>query len=211
MSQPPKSNPPPRNKQKRPPDEPPKKSKSLLIWAVLLLVFLMSAQFFAQGANKDVFISYSQFQQYLQTENIEEVTITDKQIAGRLKQSSTTVVEGVTKSFRDFNVFIPFDDPDLVKELMAKGVMVTAQPQTTNWVGYLIAALPWLLLIGFWVFILRQMQSGQRGMFSFGKSRAKMIVDDGPSVTFEDVAGVQEAKRDLQEIVGFLKNPEKSF
>ena len=209
MSQPPKSNPPPRNKQKRPPDEPPKKSKSLLIWAVLLLVFLMSAQFFAQGANKDVFISYSQFQQYLQTENIEEVTITDKQIAGRLKQSSTTVVEGVTKSFRDFNVFIPFDDPDLVNELMAKGVMVTAQPQTTNWVGYLIAALPWLLLIGFWVFILRQMQSGQRGMFSFGKSRAKMIVDDGPSVTFEDVAGVQEAKRDLQEIVGFLKNPEK--
>jgi cell division protease FtsH len=169
----------------------------------------MSAQFFAQGANKDVFISYSQFQQYLQTENIEEVTITDKQIAGRLKQSSTTVVEGVTKSFRDFNVFIPFDDPDLVNELMAKGVMVTAQPQTTNWVGYLIAALPWLLLIGFWVFILRQMQSGQRGMFSFGKSRAKMIVDDGPSVTFEDVAGVQEAKRDLQEIVGFLKNPEK--
>ena len=209
MSQPPKSNPPPRNKQKRPPDEPPKKSKSLLIWAVLLLVFLMSAQFFAQGANKDVFISYSQFQQYLQTENIEEVTITDKQIAGRLKQSSTTEVEGVTKSFRNFNVFIPFDDPDLVKELMAKEVMVTAQPQTTNWVGYLIAALPWLLLIGFWVFILRQMQSGQRGMFSFGKSRAKMIVDDGPSVTFEDVAGVQEAKRDLQEIVGFLKNPEK--
>ena len=209
MSQPPKSNPPPRNKQKRPPDEPPKKSKSLLIWAVLLLVFLMSAQFFAQGANKDVFISYSQFQQYLQTENIEEVTITDKQIAGRLKQSSTTVVEGVTKSFRNFNVFIPFDDPDLVKELMAKEVMVTAQPQTTNWVGYLIAALPWLLLIGFWVFILRQMQSGQRGMFSFGKSRAKMIVDDGPSVTFKDVAGVQEAKRDLQEIVGFLKNPEK--
>ena len=209
MSQPPKSNPPPRNKQKRPPDEPPKKSKSLLIWAVLLLVFLMSAQFFAQGANKDVFISYSQFQQYLQTENIEEVTITDKQIAGRLKQSSTTEVEGVTKSFRDFNVFIPFDDPDLVKELMAKEVMVTAQPQTTNWVGYLIAALPWLLLIGFWVFILRQMQSGQRGMFSFGKSRAKMIMDDGPSVTFKDVAGVQEAKRDLQEIVGFLKNPEK--
>ena len=209
MSQPPKSNPPPRNKQKRPPDEPPKKSKSLLIWAVLLLVFLMSAQFFAQGANKDVFISYSQFQQYLQTENIEEVTITDKQIAGRLKQSSTTEVEGVTKSFRNFNVFIPFDDPDLVKELMAKEVMVTAQPQTTNWVGYLIAALPWLLLIGFWVFILRQMQSGQRGMFSFGKSRAKMIVDDGPSVTFKDVAGVQEAKRDLQEIVGFLKNPEK--
>ncbi len=209
MSQPQKSNSPPRNKQKRPSDDPPKKSKSLLIWAVLLLVFLMSAQFFAQGANKDVFISYSQFQQYLQTNNIEEVTITDRQVAGRLKQSSTTAVDGVTTSFRDFNVFIPFDDPDLVNELMAKEVMVTAQPLTTNWVGYLIGALPWLLLIGFWVFILRQMQSGQRGMFSFGKSRAKMVVDDGPSVTFKDVAGVQEAKRDLQEIVGFLKNPEK--
>ncbi len=210
MSQPPqdRNQPPPRNERQPQPDKT-KKHRSILIWLVLFLFFLMAAQFLPRRGDDVVTVSYTQFQQFLEANNIEQVTITDKLITGTLRQDSSTMIEGTNQSLRDFKVFIPFDDPDLVADLMARNVMVTAEPEATNWVGYLIAALPWLLLIGFWIFILRQMQSGQRGMFSFGKSRAKMIVEDRPSITFADVAGVLEAKRDLQEIVEFLKNPEK--
>ena len=200
--------PPPRNDRQPPPDKT-RKNRSILIWLVLFLFFLMAAQFLPRRGDNAVTVSYTQFQQFLEADNIEQVTITEKLITGTLRQNSSTVVEGANQSLREFKVYIPFDDPELVADLMAKNVMVTAEPEATNWVGYLIAALPWLLLIGFWIFILRQMQSGQRGMFSFGKSRAKMIVEDRPSITFADVAGVLEAKRDLQEIVEFLKNPDK--
>lgn len=198
----------PRNDRQPPPDKS-RKNRSILIWLVLFLFFLMAAQFLPRRGDNAVTVSYTQFQQFLEADNIEQVTITEKLITGTLRQNSSTVVEGANQSLREFKVYIPFDDPELVADLMAKNVMVTAEPEATNWVGYLIAALPWLLLIGFWIFILRQMQSGQRGMFSFGKSRAKMIVEDRPSITFADVAGVLEAKRDLQEIVEFLKNPDK--
>ncbi len=210
MSQPhnERQQPPPRNERQPQPDKS-KKNRSILIWLVLFLFFLMAAQFLPQRGDSSITVSYTQFQQFLEADNIEQVTITEKLITGRLRQDSSTMIEGTNQSLRDFKVYIPFDDPDLVADLMARNVMVTAEPEATNWVGYLIAALPWLLLIGFWIFILRQMQSGQRGMFSFGKSRAKMIVEDRPSITFADVAGVLEAKRDLQEIVEFLKNPDK--
>ena len=210
MSQPPqdRNQSPPRNERQPQPDKT-KKNRSILIWLVLFLFFLMAAQFLPRRGDNVATVSYTQFQQFLEADNIEQVTITEKLITGTLRQNSSAVIEGANQSLREFKVYIPFDDPELVTDLMARNVMVTAEPEATNWVGYLIAALPWLLLIGFWIFILRQMQSGQRGMFSFGKSRAKMIVEDRPSITFADVAGVLEAKRDLQEIVEFLKNPEK--
>jgi len=206
---PPQPNSPPPQNEQRPKVDKNKKNRSIMIWLVLFLFFLMAAQLLPRQGDDATTVSYSQFQQFLETDNIDQVIITDKMITGNLRENSSTVIEGTNQSVRDFRVYIPFDDPDLISELMARNVMVTAEPESTNWVGYLIAALPWLLLIGFWVFILRQMQSGQRGMFSFGKSRAKMITEDRPSITFADVAGVLEAKRDLQEIVEFLKSPEK--
>ena len=186
-----------------------KKNRSILIWLVLFLFFLMAAQFLPQQNDNILTVSYTDFQEFLVNNNIEEVFITDKLITGRLRQNTSIVAEGMSQNVREFKVYIPFDDPNLISSLLDKNVVVTAEPEGTNWVGYLIAGLPWLLLIGFWVFILRQMQSGQRGMFSFGKSRAKMITEDRPTITFADVAGVTEAKRDLQEIVEFLKTPDK--
>lgn len=195
-------------KDRRPVGMEPKKSRSMLIWLGILLSFLIAAQMMLQRPD-DVMVSYSQFLKYLDEDNVEQIVITDKKMVGKLRREASTTVNGEEKSFRDFATMIPFEDPDLVKSMVEKNVKVIAELEATNWVGYLFAALPWIFLIGFWIFIVRQMQSGQKGMFSFGKSRAKMITGDRPSVTFEDVAGVEEAKRDLEEIVEFLKHPGK--
>ena len=195
-------------KDRRPIGMEPKKSRSMLIWLGILLSFLIAAQLMLQRPD-DVIVSYSQFLKYLDEDNVEQIVITDKKMMGKLRRQASTTVNNEEKSFRDFSTMIPFEDPDLVKAMIGKNVKVIAELEATSWVSYLFAALPWILLIGFWVFIVRQMQSGQKGMFSFGKSRAKMITGDRPSVTFDDVAGVEEAKRDLEEIVEFLKHPGK--
>ncbi|MBM3264189.1 MAG: ATP-dependent zinc metalloprotease FtsH [candidate division Zixibacteria bacterium] len=195
-------------KNRRSPQSEPKRSKSVIIWLGIFISFLIAAQLLWQR-QEDVIVSYSQFLKYVESENIEQVVIRERQMVGRLRQSATATIGGAERSFKEFVTVIPFEDPDLVKSLIGKNVKVVAEQETTNWAGYLIAALPWVFLIGFWVFMFRQMQSGQRGMFSFGKSRAKLLTGDRPTVTFEDVAGVEEAKRDLQEIVEFLKNPGK--
>ena len=148
MSQPPheRKQPPTQNERQPQPDKS-KKNRSILIWLVLFLFFLMAAQFLPRRGDSTLTVSYTEFQQFLEADNIEQVIITEKLITGMLKQDSSTVIEGTNESLREFKVYIPFDDPELVADLMARNVMVTAEPESTNWVGYLIAALPWLLLI----------------------------------------------------------------
>lgn len=187
----------------------PRRPRTLAIWLLLILVAMFASNFLARGTDETLNITYSEFQNHLQTDKIDRVTISEKQITGRLKGSVSTFVDGRSVEYVDFVLYIPFEDPGLIGELLARDVIVDAQPESASWVGYVLSALPWLLLIAFWIFILRQMQNGQRGMFSFGKSRHKLITGDRPNVTFEDVAGVPEAKRDLEEIVEFLKTPDK--
>jgi cell division protease FtsH len=101
------------------------------------------------------------------------------------------------------------DDPEEVKLLHEKGVRIKAQPARPSIGGFLITWAPLLLLIGFWIFIFRQMQAGGAKAFSFGKSKAKLLTGDTPKVTFADVAGCDEAKIELQEIIEFLKDPQR--
>ena len=209
MSQPPSQTPKnDRDGQKQQPKVP-HRPRTLAIWLLLILVAMFASNFLSSETDDTVEITYSEFQNHLQTDNIDRVTISEKQITGRLKSLASIVVDGRTVDYVDFTLYIPFEDPGLVGELMARNVIVDAQPESPSWVGYILSALPWLLLIAFWIFILRQMQNGQRGMFSFGKSRHKLVTGDRPTVTFEDVAGVPEAKQDLEEIVEFLKTPDK--
>jgi cell division protease FtsH len=108
-----------------------------------------------------------------------------------------------------FNTYNP-NDPELIRLLMDKGVKVSAKPpEDSPWFQIILSWAPMLLLIGVWIFFMRQMQSGGGKALSFGKSRARLMNDSQEKVTFEDVAGIDEAKEELQEIIEFLREPKK--
>jgi cell division protease FtsH len=111
---------------------------------------------------------------------------------------------------REFSTMLPIKDSEqALAELRQQNVQIRAAPPRQNWLLYVFQALPWLLIIGFWIFMLRQMQAGGSKAFQFGKSKARLLTGDTPKVTFADVAGCDEAKDELQEIIEFLKDPQK--
>ncbi len=153
---------------------------------------------FQQPARTDNEISYSEFLNRVEAGAVEKVEIQGNQIFG-------TDAEG-----RRFRTFAP-EDPQLIKDLRAKGVNIEAQPpEKTSWfVSMLASWVPLLILIGVWIFFMRQMQGGGSKAMSFGKSRARLMNESTQRVTFEDVAGADEAKEELFEIVEFLRDPHK--
>ena len=145
-------------------------------------------------------LPYSEFLREVNNGQVRSVIIEGSEITGFYKASGTS-----------FNVIAP-DDPKLVERLMAQGVEVRAQPADEEMpalFAVLINWFPMLLLIGVWIFFMRQMQSGGRGAMGFGKSRARLLTEKTGRVTFEDVAGIDEAKQELEEIVEFLRDPQK--
>ncbi len=175
--------------------------RNFAVWLVIFLLVLALVTLFqspgSRTAGSD--IAYSQLLSDAESGRISTVTISGQEISG-------TYTDG-----RTFTTFAPFD-PSLVSKLQQKGVQITARPQTneSNWVmTLLINLLPIALLIGAWVFLSRQMQSGAGRAMGFGKSKAKLLTEAHGRVTFDDVAGIDEAKEDLQEIVEFLKDPQK--
>jgi cell division protease FtsH len=187
--------------------------KSLAFWVVIILAFIFAYSLYTSTDKDTADISYSEFLNQLEKGNIVSVTFIEREIEGNLK-SETVLPTGTTSGkFTKFKARIPFDDNsfNLVDRLEKAGVMITAKTQGPNYISVLISIAPWFLLIFIWLFFLRQMQgaSGPKGLFSFGKSRAKLLTDERPKVTFNDVAGVDEAKEELSEIIEFLKDPGK--
>jgi cell division protease FtsH len=178
--------------------------KSLLFWMVLIVVGVLIWNFsnFAQRSENPM--QFSVFLTHLEKNEIQSVTMTGNEITGVL----TTAVsgDGTTK----FKTYAPPQFEALANRLAEKNVQITAKPETTSpWATLLYSWAPILLMIGFWLFIMRQMQSGGNKALSFGKSRAKLSSSSQKKVTFKDVAGVDEAKEELQEIIEFLKEPQK--
>ncbi len=174
--------------------------KSLLFWMVLIVVGVLIWNFSTGFQGPDQPMTFSDFIAKVDAGEIEEVTITGNEITGTLKV-------GVDNKFR---TYAPPQYEGLGNKLLEKNVHVTAKAQTTSpWATLLYSWAPILLMIGFWIFIVRQMQSGGNKALSFGKSRAKLSSSTQKKVTFKDVAGVDEAKEELQEIIEFLREPQK--
>src|SRR5579883_2057528 len=192
----------------------------LIIVLVMLGIYLY--QFFSSNANNSnqpqrYELAYSAFYQQIAAGNIKDVTI----------NGSTDIVGDFCTPYQGNSQFhvvqLPNGDPNLLpaltdptnayyhKPTCADSITVVTQQPTDNslWLNILISLLPWVFLIALFIFISRRATQGQQGIFSFGKSRAKVILEDRPSTTFADVAGVDEAKYDLQEVVEFLKTPDK--
>ena len=182
-------------------------SRTFLFWVLLLLFSITIFQFFNRSRRQEVTITYSEFRQQLFEDNVSQIFIVDQDIHGELKSVITKLDDDKVREFNKFYVYIPFDVSELRTELEAKDVTITGEEKKVNWFNLLLGVLPWILLFGIWMLIFRQMQGGPKGIFSFGKSKAKLFTQDKAKVTFADVAGADEAKQDLQEVIEFLKDP----
>jgi cell division protease FtsH len=166
-------------------------------------------QLFMPKEQSVVDIKYSEFVDQLDSDNVGSVTITDRQIRGKLEQPAKTSTDQGLRTYDEFRTVLPFEDPDLVRGMQERGVAVEAREPPINWFTQIVAWLPWILIIGLWIFFIRQIQGGGSKAFSFGKSKAKLLSADAPKVTFDDVAGADEAKEELEEIIEFLRDPKK--
>jgi cell division protease FtsH len=173
-------------------------SRNVALWLVLGLMFLLLFNLFNKQQTKEPEIIFSEFVASAEEGRVAEVTIQGKNIRG-------TYSDG-----KRFKTFAP-EDPDLVKLLREKGVKIAAKPEDGDpwYVVLLVQWFPMLLLIGVWIFFMRQMQVGGGKAMSFGKSRAKLLSENTQKVTFNDVSGIDEAKEELEEIIAFLKDPKK--
>ena len=197
------------NKNPKKPTNWSKVSKQLSFWVFVILVPVAIIQFSGKGADAAPEISYSEYTKELQRENIDKVTIQGgRALTGDFKQKVQAKAGG--RLVQKFKVLLPMENSsDDLKELKAHGVQIQAEEQRTSMTALLIGLFPYLLIFGIWFFLFRSMQAGGAKAFSFGKSKAKLLTGDTPKVTFDDVAGADEAKVELQEIIEFLKDPQK--
>src|SRR5215204_576677 len=182
-------------------------SKTLSFWVFILLIPVVLIQLAGPRSEATTDINYTEYKAQLAANNIKDVTVSaGKNITGSFRQA--TVIG--TKTAKRFSLQLPVANSQAeIDQLTARGVTITGTDAKPNLLSVVVSFLPWLLLIGFYLFLFRQMQSGGAKAFSFGKSKAKLLTGDTPKVTFADVAGADEAKQELQEIIEFLKDPQK--
>ena len=172
--------------------------KNLALWLVISLMMILLFNLFNQSRVRDSEISYTEFMAQVEKGNVVGVVIQGQGISG-------TQVDGAR-----FKTFAP-QDADLIKILRSRGVTIKAKPPAESpwYMNLLVSWFPMILLIGVWIFFMRQMQAGGGKALSFGKSRARLLSEHSTQVTFDDVAGIDEAKEELGEIIDFLKDPKK--
>jgi cell division protease FtsH len=172
--------------------------KNLALWLVISLMMILLFNLFNQPRSSQDKIIFSDFLTALEKGEVREVTIQGHNLYGRYN------------NLKEFRTFAP-SYPDLIKALKDKNVKITAKPEDDSpwYMTMLISWFPMLLLIAFWIFFMRQMQAGGTKAMSFGKAKVKLLSDKQTKVTFQDVAGIEESKEELQEIIEFLRDPKK--
>src|SRR5438093_867449 len=181
--------------------------RTLSFWALLIVGTIALVQLASSLRREEAEITYSQFIEELNSGNVAAVEIAEWQkVRGTFQRPVTVKRQTVER----FNVLLPFEaDDKWVESLSAKGVDVRAREAGQSFGVVLLTFLPYILIFGLVIFMLRQMQQGGNRAFAFGKSKAKLLAGDTPKVTFADVAGCDEAKQELEEIIDFLKDPQK--
>ena len=171
--------------------------KNIALWLAIGLIMVLVFTHFSTVKPQEEELIFSDFLKKAETGEVAEVLIKENYIAGKLKDNT---------KFRTYTT----DYPDLIKGLKDKDVKITVRPPDDNkWYAFLLNWGPMLILLGIWIFFMRQMQTGGNKALSFGKSRAKLLSTAQKKITFADVAGVDEAKDEVVELVDFLKDPQK--
>jgi cell division protease FtsH len=173
--------------------------RNMALWVVILVMILLLVTMLRQNQTEPPPLAYSEFLAKIEAQSIESIEIEEGNITGRLTDGTS------------FRTFAPVVSDELVSKLHAKNVEIVARPKPEGsfWRQALVMWFPLLLIIGLWIFFIRQMQSGGGKAMSFGKSRARLLTENQQRVTFEDVAGVEESKVELEEIIEFLREPKK--
>ncbi|HEY9164745.1 MAG TPA: ATP-dependent zinc metalloprotease FtsH [Candidatus Kryptonia bacterium] len=208
---------------KRKPNQPPeddfnwRTGRIIIGWAAIILAVFLVMTLFRGSDNQETEITFSQYQALLDSDQIKEAIIKKSEINnydfhGVLKEPQEITTEsGSRKKIEKFVVFLPeAADPSVVAQWQKAGVKFNFVKESDQWLNSLISVLPWVALLVFWLVWMRRMQGNNtKGIFSFGKSRAKLMTESQIKVTFQDVAGADEAKEELSEIIEFLREPAK--
>ena len=198
---------------RRPPLQGGRPFRTLAFWAFVALLSLLAFRMY-QGsfmAPQRIEISYTRFIQEVDKGNIQDVQIIEKMVTGDLKNESAIKVGAHELPFKAFRSNILGDGSDLPDKVWKSnpGVEIEVRNPSFNWVSVLVGWLPVVFVLVLWLFMVRQVQSGGSAALKFGKTKARVLLESSPKVTFKDVAGCDEAKQELQEVIEFLKEPQK--